>query len=234
MATWTRPVFAHITQVWGQIPDAAWGARNPNGVGGHPGTDYGSLLGATIRAASDGEVVYADYATGFGPNTVCIYHPADNVTTTYGHMEYHNVVQGQQVKAGDAIGLCGSMGQSTGPHLHFEVRPGRQNFGGNPPNVDSEAFLAARLVPAQPKPEDIMANLPTIDSNNALDMQHPMVRTAEALLAARGGWITGAQNTDHAVFANVLKWFQAATALPVDGILGPLTWQKLVQPLNGK
>lgn len=230
-----RPVYARITQPWGQISGAALGVIAGGGRGGHPGVDYGAILGTEIDTIADGEVTFAGYADGFGPNTVCVYHPAFDITSTYGHMEFHAVWVGQQVKAGQKIGYCGSMGQSTGPHLHFEIRPGRINFGGNPPNIDSEAWLLAHIGgKPQHTEDDIMSLLVTIDTNNALNMQHPAVRTCQALLAARGGWINGAQNVDHKVFTAVLRWFQQSTGLSADGICGPATWAKLVQPLNGK
>jgi murein DD-endopeptidase MepM/ murein hydrolase activator NlpD len=141
MSLWVRPVNAPITQEWGQIPGADWGVRNPDGAGGHPGTDYGCAMGTPILAASAGRVSYAGYATGFGWNAVCIYHGADGVTTTSGHMESHYVWAGEDVYAGQPIGLADTQGQSTGSHLHFELRPGTATFGGNPPNIDSDLWL---------------------------------------------------------------------------------------------
>lgn len=148
MSIWVRPVNGPITQYWGN------GATGPNGYGGHPGTDYACANGTTIVAASDGVVIYAGPAEGFGDHAVSIYHPADNVTTTYGHMESHIVSVGQQVYHGQPIGLADTEGWATGPHLHFEVRPGNQDFGGNPPNIDSDLWLhnhgAYGVTPWQP------------------------------------------------------------------------------------
>ena len=61
-------------------------------------------------------------ASGFGL-AVYILHESGDVTV-YGHMDQILVAQGQTVKAGDTIALLGNRGQSTGPHLHFEVHPG--------------------------------------------------------------------------------------------------------------
>jgi hypothetical protein len=112
-----------------------------NGEGGHPGTDYGCFNGTPVLSASNGWVSYAGPATGFGDHAVSIYHPDDNVTTTYGHMMAHYYATGAYVAAGVPIGLSDNQGYSTGPHLHFEVRPGQAIFGGNPPNIDSDKWL---------------------------------------------------------------------------------------------
>ena len=73
-------------------------------------------------AAMAGVVVKAGPASGFGL-AVYIQH-ADGDVTVYGHMEQILVTEGQVVKAGDTIALLGNRGQSTGPHLHFEVHLG--------------------------------------------------------------------------------------------------------------
>ena len=71
------------------------------------------------NAASSGSVVYAGPASGFG-NEVILEHPG-NVETVYGHMERILVTAGSPVTVGQPIALVGSEGESTGPHLHFEV-----------------------------------------------------------------------------------------------------------------
>ena len=94
----------------------------------HAGIDIGgravgkNINGATIVAASDGEVIYTGYRGGYG-NTVIIDH-GNGVTTLYAHMQSgsYKVSTGQSVTKRQAVGLVGSTGLSTGPHLHFEVR----------------------------------------------------------------------------------------------------------------
>jgi hypothetical protein len=135
MSIWVRPVIAPITQVWGN------GATGPNGQGGHPGTDYGAVRGTPVAAAADGTVIWAAPAEGFGDHAVSIFHPDENVSTTYGHMEAHYVNVGDHVVHGQCIGLVDNEGYSFGDHLHFEVRPGSAPFGGNPPNIDSDLWL---------------------------------------------------------------------------------------------
>lgn len=86
----------------------------------HAGTDIGAQYGAEVTAAAAGSVTIATYGAGYG-NYVMLSH-ADGSATLYGHMSSLAVSAGQTVKQGDVIGYVGSTGNSTGPHLHFEVR----------------------------------------------------------------------------------------------------------------
>ena len=88
----------------------------------HWGIDLAAPLGTPIYAATDGVVLRAGPATGFG-NAVYI-QDADGNVEIYGHMRYYNVRAGDLVHAGDQIAKVGSEGQSTGPHLHFEIHRG--------------------------------------------------------------------------------------------------------------
>lgn len=87
----------------------------------HQGIDIANVSGTPIYAAMDGTVVEAGPASGFG-NWVVIRHDGGEVTV-YGHMRDYNVAAGQRVKAGQQIAAIGNEGESTGPHLHFEVKP---------------------------------------------------------------------------------------------------------------
>jgi murein DD-endopeptidase MepM/ murein hydrolase activator NlpD len=89
-------------------------------AGFHPGVDFGSPTGTPIHAAGDGLVVFAGQESGYG-NYTCINH-GHNIATCYGHQSQLLVTVGEQVTRGQIIGLVGSTGYSTGPHLHFEVR----------------------------------------------------------------------------------------------------------------
>lgn len=87
----------------------------------HKGMDIGIRSNDTIRAAFDGKVRLTAYeGRGYG-NYIILRHP-NGLETVYGHLNKHLVKPDQVVKAGDAIGLGGSTGRSTGPHLHFETR----------------------------------------------------------------------------------------------------------------
>ena len=96
----------------------------------HSGIDIALNTGDPIHAAFDGVVRLAKYNGGYG-NCIVIRH-YNNLETLYGHLSKINLKVGQEVKAGDVIGLGGSTGRSTGPHLHFEVR--LDNVPQNPEN----------------------------------------------------------------------------------------------------
>ncbi|MBH8551024.1 peptidoglycan DD-metalloendopeptidase family protein [Nostocaceae cyanobacterium CENA357] len=86
----------------------------------HAGTDLGAPMGTPILAAAKGQVETADWKGGYGL-TVTVNHTSAQ-QTLYGHMSEIFVQPGQWVEPGTVIGRVGSTGNSTGPHLHFEVR----------------------------------------------------------------------------------------------------------------
>jgi len=91
----------------------------------HKGVDFAGTKGSTVVAVAAGVVTWAGERSGFG-KLVEINH-GDGYVTRYGHNEKTLVAVGQTVKRGEPIGLMGSTGRSTGPHVHFEVlRNGRQ------------------------------------------------------------------------------------------------------------
>ena len=85
----------------------------------HRGIDFGAGHGAPIVAASDGQVVKAGWAGGYG-RQVRIAH-GGGLVTTYSHMSRTVAEPGSFVRQGQLIGYVGSSGLSTGPHLHYEV-----------------------------------------------------------------------------------------------------------------
>ena len=86
----------------------------------HSGLDIGGDYGMPIYAAASGTVIYAGWISGYG-NAVIIDH-GGGITTLYGHNDSLNVSEGENVAQGQVIAMCGSTGNSTGPHCHFEVR----------------------------------------------------------------------------------------------------------------
>lgn len=106
----------------------------------HRGLDLAAPMLTPEYAAADGVVLRAGSASGFGL-AVYILHDNGDVTV-YGHMEKILVKAGQYVDAGETIALVGSRGQSTGPHLHFEVYEG----GLEGSRVDPMAWLRERGV----------------------------------------------------------------------------------------
>jgi murein DD-endopeptidase MepM/ murein hydrolase activator NlpD len=106
-----------------------WGAL-------HAGIDLAAPIGTPIYAASDGVVVDAGPTAGYGA-WVKLRH-SDGTVTLYGHVNTWDVQIGQRVFAGDQIATVGNRGNSTGPHLHFEVLLGGTN------RTDPVPWLAAR------------------------------------------------------------------------------------------
>ncbi|MDR3309774.1 MAG: M23 family metallopeptidase [Oscillospiraceae bacterium] len=86
----------------------------------HTGVDIGGgINGKNIVAADSGTVILATYNSSYG-NYVVINH-GNGYTTLYAHMQKMKVKKGDKVTKGDVIGLVGSTGNSTGPHIHFEI-----------------------------------------------------------------------------------------------------------------
>jgi len=86
----------------------------------HAGIDIGAAMGTAIVASDGGNVIVSTYDGGYG-NYVMINH-GDGRSTLYGHMSSRAVSVGQTVTKGQVIGYVGSTGNSTGPHIHFEIR----------------------------------------------------------------------------------------------------------------
>lgn len=86
----------------------------------HSGIDLAAGYGTPVKAADGGQVVQAGYFGGYG-YSVMLYH-GGGFATWYAHLSSINVAMGQMVQRGQVIGLVGSTGLATGPHLHFEVR----------------------------------------------------------------------------------------------------------------
>lgn len=109
------PVSARLTSGFG------WRAHPiRGGMRAHAGVDLAAPYGSPIVATGNGVVGAAGWSGGYGL-LVAISH-GDGVQTRYGHMSRLAVAPGQQVSRGEVIGYVGSTGQSTGPHVHYEVR----------------------------------------------------------------------------------------------------------------
>jgi len=103
------PLHGPVTREFGYLPG-----------GFHPGIDIAPGYGTPIAAAGDGVVIYAGWESGYG-NYTCIDH-GRGISSCYAHQSSINVSVGQTVHRGDIIGSEGSTGNSTGPHVHFEIR----------------------------------------------------------------------------------------------------------------
>lgn len=111
---WPTPGFNRITSPFGWRTHPIFRTREF-----HSGIDIGAPQGRNIVAADSGEVVWADWLGGYG-RTVIISH--GQFTTLYAHASTLLVEEGDKVAKGQVIARIGSTGNSTGPHLHFEVR----------------------------------------------------------------------------------------------------------------
>jgi murein DD-endopeptidase MepM/ murein hydrolase activator NlpD len=86
----------------------------------HLGLDFAAPLGTAVVAAAGGAVHVVDDATGLGLHVTV--GDSAGLLTVYGHLSHVLVTEGEYVDAGIPVGEVGSTGNSTGPHLHFEVR----------------------------------------------------------------------------------------------------------------
>ena len=134
----TRMV-AFDTPVKGYAINSPFGLRHMPGqrVRNHEGVDIAAPQGTGVFVAAEGSVARTGYdADGYG-RFVEIRHP-NGMTTLYGHLSRLDVASGDEVDGGQRIGLVGSTGRSTGPHLHFEVRRGNRLV--NPEKVMGREF----------------------------------------------------------------------------------------------
>jgi murein DD-endopeptidase MepM/ murein hydrolase activator NlpD len=112
---YVQPAYGRVSSCFG----ARWGVT-------HFGVDIANSIGTPIYAATSGVVKRAGPATGFG---LAVYILGDDgAVTVYGHVNQYFVNAGERVSAGEQIAEIGNRGQSTGPHLHFEVHTGGQLY----------------------------------------------------------------------------------------------------------
>lgn len=119
-----------VPSVAGYFKNPVPGAKRSRGIKpGHRGVDLAAPTGTPIHAAADGTVLIAregGYNGGFGTYAV-IQHP-NGSKTLYAHMSKVNTTPGTKVSQGEVIGLVGSTGRSTGPHLHIETIGAKNPF----------------------------------------------------------------------------------------------------------
>ena len=123
----SRGMTPSIWPVSGKLESGMGGRRNPFGGRGfeyHEGQDIDASYGTPVMVAASGTVTIAGRQRGYG-NVIYVDHGA-GLSTRYGHLSEIEVKVGQTVTRGQTIGLVGSTGRSTGPHLHYEVRINNQ------------------------------------------------------------------------------------------------------------
>ncbi|MFJ6615383.1 peptidoglycan DD-metalloendopeptidase family protein [Streptomyces sp. NPDC091289] len=126
---WSAPLASANVTTQYRASGASWSS------GYHTGSDFQAASGTPVLAIGPGTVVSAGNSGSYG-NEVVIQHE-DGMYSQYAHQSSLNVSVGQTVTGGQQIGLSGSTGNSTGPHLHFEVRTG-PGYGSD---VDPVAYL---------------------------------------------------------------------------------------------
>lgn len=132
----------------------------------HSGIDLGADQGTPVLAASAGKVTAAEFMGGYGL-AVAIEHSQNRQETLYAHLSEILVKPGQQVTQGTVIGLVGSTGNSTGPHLHFELRElTPQGWVTLDPG---DALERASTTASQPEPPQPKVNTAT---NSSITEQH--------------------------------------------------------------
>lgn len=113
--TFIWPLYGRITSTFGYRRSPIWGGRSF-----HTGLDIAASHGSPIKAADGGEVIYSGWWRGYGK--LVILDHGKGISTLYAHMSRIYAQKDQKVAKGQVLGLVGSTGWSTGPHLHFEVR----------------------------------------------------------------------------------------------------------------
>jgi murein DD-endopeptidase MepM/ murein hydrolase activator NlpD len=130
---WTTPVETYELSAGFDSAGARWSHR-------HTGQDFAVGIGAPVRAVGEGRVESVSCGGGFGIEVVVAHE--NGYYTQYAHLAAVAVDQGERVRAGQWVGQAGTTGNSTGPHLHFEVR--LTPYLGSA--VDPERWLAERGV----------------------------------------------------------------------------------------
>ncbi|MDP3875296.1 MAG: M23 family metallopeptidase [bacterium] len=105
------------------------GGRKTQGIHGNNGVDLAAPIYTPILASADGKVIVSrtgGYNGGYG--TYVVISHANGTQTVYGHMSVSNVSVGQNVGQGEVIGAIGITGNTSGPHVHFEVRGAKNPF----------------------------------------------------------------------------------------------------------
>ncbi|WP_432128900.1 transglycosylase family protein [Streptomyces sp. bgisy082] len=130
---YSAPVSAGIGTRYGK-PGSSWSS------GYHTGVDFPVPTGTSVKAVAGGRIVSAGWAGAYGYQIVLRHD--DGRYSQYAHLSALTVREGQRVTAGQRIARSGSTGNSSGPHLHFEVRTG-PGYGSD---IDPLAYLRARGV----------------------------------------------------------------------------------------
>lgn len=220
VAGWSNPTLGTLTS----------GYRSPSRPD-HLGWDVANSQGTPVYAAAAGTV--RDIRTGSYPgdttsgplpgrtgNSVHIDH-ADSYFSYYGHLHRVLVSDGQRVSCGQLVGLMGTTGNSTGPHLHFELHQPRLT------SFDPRAFLANRGISLGSTAPVGSTGWPSVSQG----VTSWTARVIQYLLRGRGV-STVADGYFGPGTTSAVKTFQSGKGLYVDGVVGPITWTALILPLQ--
>ncbi len=134
------PAPAYTAPVSGGTGTAYHASGGSWSLGYHTGVDFPVATGTSVKSVTAGEVVSAGWAGSFGYEVI-VRHP-DGRFSQYAHLSAISVSEGQPVSSGQQVGRSGSTGNSSGPHLHFEIRTG-EAFG---TDIDPLAYLRGKGV----------------------------------------------------------------------------------------
>lgn len=185
-----------VTQVFGVNPDAYAGY----GLEGHNGVDYGTPMNTPVYAESVGVVV----RTGFDADGYGIYvkiHYTAGYTAIYAHLGCRLTYTDSHVESGQIIGRTGSTGNSTGPHLHYEIRPdGEPTTNGYNGAVDPVQFWERLEQEPRPtlRPGQVL-HVPesyTLNLRAGPGVEFPVLGTLAGgapveVMQERGDWVLG-------------------------------------------
>jgi murein DD-endopeptidase MepM/ murein hydrolase activator NlpD len=143
-------------------------------AGKHTGVDYGAPAGTPVVAARPGRVIHTGwggYGQAYGLHVIV---EAGGQTDLYAHLSATAVKVGQRIKVGERIGKVGTTGNSTGPHLHFEVRDAPHGYYDftNPADVikdDKVHIWLGRLEPGQQDSDSVLQMQKVLDKRDRLE-----------------------------------------------------------------
>lgn len=121
--------FAGLPEFKGYYMRPILGGRKSRGLHGYNGVDLAVNRGNPVYASAEGKVIIVrDFGWNGGYGKYVVVAHSNNTQTLYAHLDGVSVLAGQQVTQGQTVGLVGSTGNSTGPHVHFEVRGAKNPF----------------------------------------------------------------------------------------------------------
>jgi murein DD-endopeptidase MepM/ murein hydrolase activator NlpD len=161
-ATGSPPIASGVTAAYGE-KGSMWAGTN----GTHKGTDYAVPIGTPVTSWKEGVVSNETLDSGYG--TAIMIEHADGYQSIYAHLSSKEVKAGDSIKAGQRIGKSGDTGNVTGPHLHFELRDGKNNPVDPNNSTSVSSFLGMEYASAvvSPSASDILNTNTASKSKNS-------------------------------------------------------------------